>query len=627
MKQEFIDKCTKDNEKCIDDILNIFKQIPSISVLSSKLKKSRDSFLLLKSRILQIKNQENCGLIEYKESSIIRNQIFQGTLNEIETIPQIFWDFETGVNEEHLFWLDCLKKNTIKNYNDYLEKFPQGRYILRATKKLNILIKEQEKNIPKLTKIIFNTPEEEELHNQKTLELYKAVNLNQKNTDKWVRDISNNWKDVIDISNNTTHNEIEVITSKQNLDLSNKQIKNLEPLVNFQNLTDLNITNTSVDDLSPIVNCENITNLNISKTQISDLLALYDKDKLQYLNSSYTFIQSILPLINSKNLKELDVSNTKLINLDGYNNLLPISKLNLNNTPIDNLNQLSNNQNIKHLDISNTNIRDLNVIKTFTNLEHFNASNLKISINFSFELNINLHFLNISNTLTDSLEFLKNNFKLKFLNIVNTAIKTLEPLYKIKSLLELHYSADKISNKEIEDYKIINPGCKLIPYGEIPLKKEEKKDDIKTDEPEKTSQKNKNIKKVAFFSILTILLGLIVFFGFKYFNNYKEKKFSNYLIEAEYNFKDVNWGYITDSDIKLQKCDLAAYNYLNAFFILNKAKNLKINEDKIDSISLLYVNNIDEIIFYSEKKIKEILSDKDEIDNLNLTLKELKIYK
>ena len=59
------------------------------------------------------------------------------------------------------------------------------------------------------------------------------------------------------------------LLSLTNLDLSGRDISNLEPLADFTGLQSLNLTDNPVQDVAPLVRLERLRNLDLRRTKVS----------------------------------------------------------------------------------------------------------------------------------------------------------------------------------------------------------------------------------------------------------------------------------------------------------------------------------------------------------------------
>jgi Leucine-rich repeat (LRR) protein len=86
------------------------------------------------------------------------------------------------------------------------------------------------------------------------------------------------------------------------------EIKDLSPLKSLSKLEGLYFGHQPVSDLSPLVNLNELKNLELSLGNVSDLSPLEGLTKLTYLNLSSNSVTDILPLANLTQLENLSLS-------------------------------------------------------------------------------------------------------------------------------------------------------------------------------------------------------------------------------------------------------------------------------------------------------------------------------
>lgn len=106
-------------------------------------------------------------------------------------------------------------------------------------------------------------------------------------------------------------------------------------------------------------------------------------------------------------------------------------------------------------------IKELSPLKDLTNLKTLSCCNKKIVNIEVLKYLKNLESLSLSGCLVKDLTPLKKLERLKELNLQGTKIKTIEPIQNIKSLRYLSVSNTSVSQSEVDEFKIINPNCKI----------------------------------------------------------------------------------------------------------------------------------------------------------------------
>ena len=170
------------------------------------------------------------------------------------------------------------------------------------------------------------------------------------------------------------------------LDLSRKDIQNIEDIENFRNLEVLNLRNNNLTDVSPL---ESLTSLRI-------------------LDLGYNQLSDLSPLANLTNLKELSLIENNIMTLDDFENLASLEKLNLRNNKLVDISAISGLVNLNYLNLhSNSTLQDVTPIGNLVNLETLILRNVPIGDQTTiFENMTQLQQLNIRNTMIEDVSIL-----------------------------------------------------------------------------------------------------------------------------------------------------------------------------------------------------------------------------
>lgn len=106
--------------------------------------------------------------------------------------------------------------------------------------------------------------------------------------------------------------ELQELTSLQNLDCSNTQVRSLEPLRGLISLQNLDCRHTQVSDLEPLRGLTSLLALNCGYTWVSDLGPLRGLSSLQYLDCSITQVSELEAVVDLQNLQTLKCENLKI---------------------------------------------------------------------------------------------------------------------------------------------------------------------------------------------------------------------------------------------------------------------------------------------------------------------------
>ena len=228
-------------------------------------------------------------------------------------------------------------------------------------------------------------------------------------------------------------NKIEV------MDLSNKDIKELNGVEYLSNLKELNLENNQIKKVNLRYN-EELTNLNISNNNLERINLNFNK-KLEYLNLSKNNLSKFDTLPISK-IKKLDLSNNNISDIK-LTNIKEIISLRIKNNKLKEVN-LKNNLKLEELDISFNKIKELSYFSSLTSLD-IESTDIEDVI-----VNKELKRINIGSTKFKDIEFIKDIEDIEDLNISNTNISSLD-LSKYKKLKSLNISDTYLEKFNIKD--------------------------------------------------------------------------------------------------------------------------------------------------------------------------------
>ena len=235
--------------------------------------------------------------------------------------------------------------------------------------------------------------------------------------------------------------EQETVNSIIELDLSNKNIRDLKGLECFTNLISLDLSNNDISNLVYLSELSNIQTLQLNNNNISDLTSLveYKKDDEKYLLST----------IYLNNNKISDVST-----LTSFEDLVTI---NLTNNLITDISSIASLGKLKNLYLGSNRITDISSIANNEVLEILNLDNNRISS--ISELNIkSLRSLNLRNNQISDVYFLKGLVDEEH-NTLN--LQGLDLSYN-QILIIPEGLANWINNKYISDIKMNNQKISVV---------------------------------------------------------------------------------------------------------------------------------------------------------------------
>ena len=173
--------------------------------------------------------------------------------------------------------------------------------------------------------------------------------------------------------------ELQELTSLQNLNCSNTQVSDLEPLRGLPSLQILNCSFTKVSDLELLRGLISLQNLDCSETQVSDLEPLRDLTSLQNLNCSFTKVSDLEPLRGLTSLQNLNCSDTQVSDLEPLRGLTSLQNLDCSVTKVSDLELLRGLISLQNLNCSFTKVSDLELLRGLISLQNLDCSDTQVS--------------------------------------------------------------------------------------------------------------------------------------------------------------------------------------------------------------------------------------------------------
>jgi len=193
----------------------------------------------------------------------------------------------------------------------------------------------------------------------------------------WKLNLSN--KNIIDIEG------LQYCTRLYSLSLDNNDITDISPLSNLTNLIELSLNGNNISDISPLSDLSNLKYLYLDGNDISDISPLSDLSNLTVLSLTYNNITDLSPLFDLSNLTELYLGNNNISDISPLAVLTNLKELDLSNNSIHNIFPLFTLTDLRGLNLQRNNIRDITQIKGMSKIgeheEHWIGAELDLSHN------------------------------------------------------------------------------------------------------------------------------------------------------------------------------------------------------------------------------------------------------
>lgn len=252
---------------------------------------------------------------------------------------------------------------------------------------------------------------------------------------EWWKQLDANWKKVfkeaIKIDAEPSNSDLEKIVDLPELDCSDSQITNLEPLCALTELQKLECWGNQITDLEPLRALPNLQELDCHSNQISNLEPLYYLLYMQDLDCRSNQISDLGSLSALTDLRELDCGNNQI------SDLKPLVTLTM----------------LKELDCQDNKISDLEPLRVLTKLQKLDCRSNQVSDLEPLRALTKLQILRCRKNNISDLEPLSTLANLQELSCNDNQITSLESLTGLKKLLTLHCSRNKISDSEVKKFK------------------------------------------------------------------------------------------------------------------------------------------------------------------------------
>lgn len=231
---------------------------------------------------------------------------------------------------------------------------------------------------------------------------------------------------------------VRQLSSLKKLQLSNKQIKNLEGLQYCTNLTDLQIFNNQIKDISPLSSLGNLTNLSMFNNQISDISVLSELINLTDLNFGGNQISDVSALSELTSLKSLSLSGNKISNIRNLSKLANLTNLDLDRNQISDISALSGLINLERLNLNENNLTNTNGLDKLINLKNLSLCENQINDISSLSKLTNLESLGLHTNQISDISALSNLTNLNSLTLFTNQVSDISPLKNLKKLYHIN---------------------------------------------------------------------------------------------------------------------------------------------------------------------------------------------
>ncbi len=159
------------------------------------------------------------------------------------------------------------------------------------------------------------------------------------------------------------------------LDLSSKNISNLQPLLVLKNIQILDLSlNSELEDFRVVGEFRTLKGLSLNKTKITSLEFLDTLENLEALSAENSSLNNIDSISRMKSLKYLYLSSSKISNIDAISASNKLTVLKIENQKLTNVNALSSQKMLQRVSVKNNELTDLEPLTNSPFLVELDAS-------------------------------------------------------------------------------------------------------------------------------------------------------------------------------------------------------------------------------------------------------------
>lgn len=161
--------------------------------------------------------------------------------------------------------------------------------------------------------------------------------------------------------------------------INNKGLKDISPLIKFQNLEELDLTDNQISDLAPLSKITSLKNLYLGVNKINNLTPISNTISLTNLELWGNQIKDISPLSSLVSLNDLDLKFNQISDISPISAITKLQYLALNGNQINNIESISGLKWLNVLRLSENLISDITPISELLDLNDLELFNNKIS--------------------------------------------------------------------------------------------------------------------------------------------------------------------------------------------------------------------------------------------------------
>ena len=241
------------------------------------------------------------------------------------------------------------------------------------------------------------------------------------------------------------------LTNLKELYLAQNQISDISALSGLTNLMILYLRNNQVSDISALSGLTNLTELYLFNNQVSDISALSGLTNLTELGLRQNQVSDISALSSLTNLKELYLTQNQVSDISALSGLTNLMILYLRQNQVSDISALSGLTNLMILYLRQNQVSDISALSGLTNLKELYLTQNQISDISALSGLTNLTYLGLTQNQVSDISALSGLTNLAELYLAQNQVSDISALSGLTNLTELHLAGNPILEKKSRD--------------------------------------------------------------------------------------------------------------------------------------------------------------------------------
>ncbi len=241
---------------------------------------------------------------------------------------------------------------------------------------------------------------------------------------------------------------LSTLTNLQRLDIGFNRLHHIRGISGLNNLESLLVSNNHVENIADISDLSNLIHLDLSDNKIGDIGPIAGVDRLQELDISNNKVVDLAPISSLEQLQRLEIKGIGVENLSPIEDLRQLIHLNASWNEVEDLSPLNGLTALRTLMIGPAPISNIDVISGLTNLERLRIVGTDLTDVGPLSDLGELQTLVLSDNRISELSPLADLDELKALDLSFNEIEDVSPLINLSELNDLRLNGNRVRNIE-----------------------------------------------------------------------------------------------------------------------------------------------------------------------------------